>query len=1202
MTVEEALRIVATVLHPEKLNNLEVDIFRCSWDGKTYPQMAEELGYSAESVKNAGAKLCKKLAPGFGKVTKSNFRAAIEFYQQATPVEDREANISDTVETPPKPTIQSQDWGEAPDASVFYGRTLEVATLEEWIVKDRCRLVMLLGMGGIGKTTLSVKLAEQIQGEFEYLIWRSLRNAPPIQDMLSELIKFLSNQQETDLPETVDGKVTRLIHYLRQHRCLLVLDNVESILRGCESPSDTLRPRAGSYREGYEGYDQLLRSVAEARHQSCFVLTSREKPRGLASNEGKNLPVRSLRLSGLTELEAQEIFIDKGIVCSEIQGRLLIENYQGNPLALKIVATNIQELFDGNVAQFIEDGTSVFGDIHNILQQQFERLSALEKEIMYWLAINREPVSLAQLREDIVPLVSQRELLEALESLVMRSLIEKSSATFTQQPVVMEYVTDRFVNQVCEEIQYGNLSLFNSHALIKAQAKDYVRDSQILFILQPILNQLFAVYRSPSQIEDKLTQILSILRQQISSQNTGLMSLIPGYAAGNILNLLSQAQANIKHYDFSGLIVWQAYLRNVNLHQVNFENADLAKSVFAETFGSILSVNFSPDGNILATAGDSGDIKLWQVLDGKPLMTCQGHTRWVLSVTFSPDGRTLASSSADRTVKLWDIYEGKCLKTLEEHSSWVWSIAFSPDGQTLASGSDDRTVKLWNINQGKCIKTLQGHTSPARSVTFSPKGDILASGSLDNTIKLWNVSSGQPVITLQGHANWVESIAFNSQGTILASGSDDRTIKLWDISNGQCLATFEGHTHLMRSVAFSPDGQTLASGSHDRTIKLWDINTGRCLKTLQGHTSHVWSVAFSPDGQTLASGSDDRTVKLWDVYTGQALRTLWGYTNQVRSVAFSPDGQTLASGSSDCTVRLWNLHEGKCLKTLRGHTNWVLSVAFSPDGQSLASSSCDCTVKLWDLHESKCLKTLLGHNSWVVSVAFSPDGQILASGSGDPSVKFWDIREGKCLKTWTKYLYWVFSVAFSPDGQTLASGIGDRTAKLWDIREGKCLKTFQGHGNGVLSVVFSPDGHTLASASDDYTVRLWDICTGECLKTLQEHTSGVWSVSFSPDGQIIASASDDCTVKLWDVSTGEYLKTFQGHSNGVWCATFSPDGETLVSASQDETIKLWDVKTGECLKTLRPPRPYEGMNITGVTGLTAAEKASLRALGAVENV
>ncbi len=140
----------------------------------------------------------------------------------------------------------------------------------------------------------------------------------------------------------------------------------------------------------------------------------------------------------------------------------------------------------------------------------------------------------------------------------------------------------------------------------------------------------------------------------------------------------------------------------------------------------------------------------------------------------------------------------------------------------------------------------------------------------------------------------------------------------------------------------------------------------------------------------------------------------------------------------------------------------------------------------------------------------------------------------------------------------------------------------------------------LASGSEDRTVKLWDASTGLCLKNLQGHTNWILSVAFSPNGNILATGSEDQTVKLWDVSTGQCLRTLQGHTGWVCSVAFDSQGTLLASSSADETIKLWDVTTGECLKTLLSSRPYEGMNITGTTGLTEATIVSLKALGAVE--
>jgi hypothetical protein len=409
-------------------------------------------------------------------------------------------------------------------------------------------------MGGIGKTSLSVKFAQQVQDKFEYVIWRSLKDAPPVQSLLASLIQFLSGDRETeaDLPERLGDRISRLLDYLRQHRCLLVLDNAEAILRSGS--------RVGQYLDGYEGYGELLRRLGEVTHKSCLVLTSREKPKEVASLEGDALPVRSLRLKGLTEEEGRKIFAIKGLCGSESELRTLTERFAGNALVLKVVATTILDLFDGNISEFLKQDTVVFGDIRDLLDQQFERLSNLEKDIIYWLTINREPISISELCWDFVAPVPQSQLLEALESLVRRSLVEKNSSLFTLQPVVMEYVTHRLIEQVCREIVTQNLDLFRTYALLKAQAKDYVKNAQIRLILQPVINHLIIALKSKISLENKLMNILKWRRET--------SPLEPGYIGGNALNLLKQLQTDLSRKDFSYLTVWQADLRGINLHNV----------------------------------------------------------------------------------------------------------------------------------------------------------------------------------------------------------------------------------------------------------------------------------------------------------------------------------------------------------------------------------------------------------------------------------------------------------------------------------------------------------------------------------------------------------------------------------------------------------------------------------------------------------
>jgi GTPase SAR1 family protein len=359
-------------------------------------------------------------------------RDRFESICRAVGVENWEELVDDTTESIPPLSLpdSTKDWGEAPDVSVFYGRNQELTTLEQWIVKDHCRLVALLGMGGIGKTALCLRLTEQIQDEFDYVIWRNLRHAPPFEAILADLISFLSNQQETQ------AGLSRLVNYFRSSRCLVVLDEADAILR----PGNPV----GHYREGYEDYGELLRRVGEERHQSCLVLTSREEPREIPLQEGDRRPVRSLPLSSLEEA-AEEILREKDLFYEEEKWKRLIKLYGGNPLALKLVSTIIQDLFGGSVSNFLEHNTIVIAnDFRQILEQHFVRLPELEKKIMYELAIHTEPIPLSQLAENISLTVSKSEIIEALDSLGRRSLIEKSKVAdevlFTLQPVVMKYV------------------------------------------------------------------------------------------------------------------------------------------------------------------------------------------------------------------------------------------------------------------------------------------------------------------------------------------------------------------------------------------------------------------------------------------------------------------------------------------------------------------------------------------------------------------------------------------------------------------------------------------------------------------------------------------------------------------------------------------------------------------------------------------
>jgi WD40 repeat protein len=1210
MTNEEIFKVFEQILENFQLNKIQKIVISEVWSGKSYDQIAKTYGYDYGYVKDVGADLWQLISKALDKkVTKLNLRSILTQYAQPQ-----------AKAVAPKVSPGQQDWGEAIDVSIFYGRTTETNTLNQWIAQDHCRVVSILGMGGMGKTALSVTVAQQLQPSFDFVIWRSLRDAPLLNDLLGTLIKFLSNQQRIQLPEKTGERISCLIECLRESRCLIILDNFDTLL--------TNGDRTTAYRKGYENYGELIQRLGEIPHQSCLLLTSREKPNEIAALEGHTLPVRSIQLTGLNTLESQKIFAAKGLDVLGEDLQQLVNIYRGNPLALKIAATSILDLFDGQIAEFWQQGTHVFNGIYALLESQIKGLSALEEKIMFWLAISREPTLIAQLQADIIPAASRENLLEALERLIRRSLIEKTDMGYTQQPVVMEYMSNRLLDRMYEELTTEKIQFLIEFPFIKATAKEYIQQSQKRIFLEPIVEKLRTNLRFQDEIVRTLQQILLRL------QDKPVVSA--GYGGGNLINLLNDMEVDLSGYDFSNLAIWQADLRGIQLNNVNFANSDLSKSVFSETLGGILSVAITADSTLLAAGDTNGEIRVWQIADNKELFKLERCSSWVWSIAFSPTEKVLACCD-DKTVKLVNLDTQKCQATLDGHLGWVYQIAYSPDGSLLATASTDSTVKIWDLNTKQCLHTLNGHIGFVFSVVFSPDGKTIASSSLDQTIRLWDVTTGKCISILKGHTAWVWSVAFSPDGGTLASGSHDQTIKLWDLKTKECLNTLEGHSAWVWSVAFSPNGQRLASSSDDQTVRVWDCQTGQCLTTLQGHTSRIWSVAFSPDGEFLASGGEDQSIRLWNMQTtgsrtlnqvsvnleiGQCRKQLQGATNLVWSIAFSPDGFSLASGSEDRKIRLWNLTTGDCFQTLEGHSRRIWSVAYLPQAATLSpiknllvSSSDDHTIKLWDPSKHECLQTLQGHLNWVNSVTISPQGNLIASGGGDNTVRLWDIDTGKCLQILKEHTRWIWSVTFNSTGQLLASASGDGSIKIWAVNSGECLSTIQVEGGFVSSVAFSPTENLIAGSCGDLAVRIWDFTNLanaqestlvskseeapiKLLHTLQGHSNRVWSVAFSPQGNLLASGGEDCQVRVWDVQTGDCSKILQGHQSRIQSVAFSPQPSVLASGSYDETVRIWSLESGECLQTLQPSKLYEGMNIIGAIGLTNAQVGTLQRLGA----
>jgi WD40 repeat protein len=530
-------------------------------------------------------------------------------------------------------------------------------------------------------------------------------------------------------------------------------------------------------------------------------------------------------------------------------------------------------------------------------------------------------------------------------------------------------------------------------------------------------------------------------------------------------------------------------------------------------------------------------------------------------------------------------------------------VAVSSDQTWFATGHSDGTIHIWDTDNGRELQILVGHQDLVRSIAISDNSRWLFSVSDDHTIKKWDVETGECLSTFVVDLQ-ISVAAISGDGRWLFSNSDDDTIKKWDVETEECLSTFVGHQSHVTFVAISGDGRWLFSSSYDDTIKKWDVETGECLSTFVDRQSHMPSMILSGNGRWLFFESYDYgyDVKKWDMETGECLSTFVGHQSQVTSTAISVDSHWLFSVSYD-TIKKWDVETGKCLFTLVGYYSWAEYMILSGDGRWLFSVSDDHTIKKWDVETGECLSVLVDYHSPVTSIAVSGDGRWLFSVSYDDTIKKWDLETGKCLSFLVGHQSRVTSIAISGDGRWLFSVSYDNTIKKWDLETGECLSILVGHQSRVKSIAISGDGRWLFSSGYDDTIKKWNVKTGECLSTLVYYRSRVTSLAINGDGCWLFSVSYDDTIKKWDLETGECFSTLVDldHQNPVIAMAISSDGRWLFSGSYDEIIKKWDVETGELITTWSN-KLCTGAKISGVQGLTEAERHSLVALGAVGEI
>lgn len=587
--------------------------------------------------------------------------------------------------------------------------------------------------------------------------------------------------------------------------------------------------------------------------------------------------------------------------------------------------------------------------------------------------------------------------------------------------------------------------------------------------------------------------------------------------------------------------------------------ADAAdRYVLAAHLGAVSDLAFHPNNRQLATTGDDGFVRIWQLPQAPRELA--GNEAGEAVAALSADGAWVVTGTADGKLRLWNAANLQLVRELPPHEQPVTALAFGRDNALVASGDASGNIRLIQPQVGAILAAFSAPKGPVTSLAWHANQQQIASTSGDGTARLWRVP---PIVgrTLAGHTDQVTSVAAAPGGQVVYTGGLDQTVRAFDAASGQLQRQYTNTTGAVLAVALSPDGSLLAAAGSQGAVQFWNASDGAD-RLLLAVGAPVRRLAFHPQGQGLATAADDGTVRLWQLPVPP--RVLAGHAQPVTVTAISPSGELACTSGNDRILRLWRVTDGGQVRAWEAHQQGVTAAVFHPTEPHLATADAAGQIRVWNL-EGTPVAEFYCPGGAVQTLAYNPSGTQLLSASADGSLRIWE-PPPTLPRSWQVHGDQVTAVAMLGGGTHVLSCGLDQWVRLLDAATGQQVRAFEGLGGAATALAASADETLVAAGSATGTIKLWNLADGADRHMLAAHVGAVRSLAFSPRGRLLASAGEDGTVRVWNLPVA--ARVLAGHNQAVLAMAASPDKKRLATAGADNVVKVWNLGTGELAGTL----------------------------------